>query len=164
MSTQWPRIYDQLLVIFHGLSALEDEYSDEYTDGGIGWGNVNISDGQPFQNDSTPQFLSVGWSPDAVSAGAYSKTLHPNGFEYIETGSIVSRLVCNSTSTGLASPRALIFFLADQFEQSIRNDRTLGGVLSPDSSCDVSTEVFPVQAATGSAYGAVFTVTYLTVT
>jgi hypothetical protein len=149
VSAQWPLLYAQMLTVLPDLD---------------GWDQVTVIDGPPLTAEVPSQYVTVGFIPNDDSAGSYQKTQHPNGFQYVEDGDIRSRLVVQSGDTDLDPHRCSFFDLMDSLEAYIRADRTFGGVLSPNSLLDLSTQVHPMQITKGSAQSGVFTLTYQTVT
>lgn len=149
MAAQWPLVVEKLLAVFPTLT---------------GWGAVDVFDGPPVTSATPPKYVTVGFVPPDDHAGSYTILQAPDGFRWHESGSVRCRLVCADGGIDLAQSRIDLFALADVFEAWIRADRTLGGVLSKDSTVDVTTDVHSDQNTNGSGQAAVFTVAYTTVT
>ena len=147
MATQWPLIVARLLALLPTLP---------------GWSGVTVIDGPLVSADVPTDYVTVGYVADD-QAGTYNTTQDPNGFQYIEVGTIRSQLNCSTGDSDLVGMRARAFALIDSLDAAIRADRRLG-VLSPAGTSELEVEVLSMQNANGTASSLVFTLLYQTVT
>ena len=148
MAAQWPLIVARLLVLLPTLP---------------GWSDVAVIDGLPLTADIPTDAVTVGYVTDD-NAGAYTTIQDDSGFQWQEMGTVRGELSCVTGDTDLASMRTRMFGLIGAFQDSIRADRTLGGVLSPTGTVDLQVDVRSVQDVSGTEQSAVFTLTYFTIT
>ena len=148
MAAQWPRVVARLLTLLPTLP---------------GWSAVTIYDGLPITLDVPTDFVTVGYVAGQV-AGNYSSVQDPNGFQWAETGDVQSQLNCATGDSDLSGVRARAFVLADALDASVRADRTLGGVLSPAGTSELSVQVESLENAAGTAQSLLLTLHYFTVT
>lgn len=154
MSAQWPLIVKQLANVWlPGLS---------------GWGSVTVTQGRLTTPVATPQWCTVAFvESDDIRVGNYRQTRDPDGAQYQETGNVLCQLniaTADTSATAVATQQDALFVLLDSLEASVRADRTLGSVLSLDSSLDLLVEVLSGLTGQGTAESAVVTFNYYTVT
>jgi hypothetical protein len=154
MASQWPLIVDQLVTLLPALP---------------GWAEVTVYDGRPTVPSPPLVYCTVGYVRLAAGdtdeqAGSFTKTRDPDGFQYVEVGDIRCQINTGMVGIDMPGQRAALFALADAIEASVRADRTLGGVLSPTSTLDLSVEVLAAINSGGTAASAVLTFLYSTVT
>jgi len=147
MGAQWPLVVARLMVMLPTLP---------------GWAGVVVYDGPPVTDDAPIDYVSVG-HVDNDTAGTYTQTQDPNGFQYVETGAVRSQLTCISGDTAPAATRARVFALMDAVEAAVRADRRLG-VLSPAGTSELDVDVLSLQNSGGTAQQLTFTLHYQTVT
>jgi len=147
MATQWPLIVARLVALLPTLS---------------GWSGVTVIDGPLVSADVPTDYVTVGYVADD-QAGTYNMQQDPNGFQYIEVGTVRSQLNCSTGDADLVGMRARVFALIDSLDAAIRADRRLG-VLSPAGTSELEVEVLSMQNANGTAQSLVFTLMYQTVT
>lgn len=148
MAVQWPNVAAGLVALLPTLP---------------GWQQVSVFDGPPVSSDTPTDWVTVGFLEGDV-AGTYTVMQDPSGFMYAEAGEVRCHLACNSGDTDLSQVRGRAFGLANALDTAIRGDRTLGGVLPPESSVELAVDVQSVQDPKGSAQALVLTVRYTTVT
>lgn len=148
MAAQWPLVVDRLVALLPTLP---------------GWDAVSVFDGKPVTDARPANYATVGYVPGSDNAGTYSTTQSNDGFQYIETGQILSQLVCATGSVDLPGLRTAAFALLDQFDAAVRADRRLG-VLSQEGTADLTVDPLPASNKQGTALALVFTLSYLTVT
>jgi hypothetical protein len=153
MAAQWPLVVAKLVAYLPTLP---------------GWSVVSVFDGPPVTDDSPPNYCTVGYVLSTNStddhSGSYSTTQDPSGFRIQETGEIMSQLTVQTGDVDLPGMRGLAFSLTDALDASIRVDRTLGGVLAPESTVDLAVQPLSVQNRDGTAFSVVFNVRYFTIT
>jgi len=147
MATQWPLVVARLNALLPTLA---------------GWDVVTVFDGPPVTADVPTDYVTVGYVADD-QAGTYSQTQDPNGFQYVEVGTVRSQLSCITGDIDLASVRTRVFALMDSVDAAVRADRRLG-VLSPSGTSELEVEVLSMQSTGGTAQSLVFTLHYQTVT
>jgi len=147
MGAQWPLVVARMNTLLPTLS---------------GWDAVMVSDGPLISADVPTDYVTVGYVDDDT-AGDYNQTQDPNGFQYVETGTVRSQLNCVTGDTDLPSMRARVFALMDALEAAVRADRRLG-VLSPAGTSELDVEVLSLSNENGTAQSLVFTLHYQTVT
>lgn len=149
MAAQWPLIITRLVTYLPTLA---------------GWSAVTVYDGKPVTDDFPLVYCTVGYVYDDQNAGTYSTTQDPDGFRIQETGEIRNQITAQTgDDITLPAIRTQLFTYTDAFDAAIRADRTIG-VLSKDSSIDLIVEPLPIQNSKGTAFSAVFTVRYFTIT
>jgi len=148
MATQWPLVVNRLVALLPTLP---------------GWSDVTVIDGLPLTADVPTDVVTVGYVSDD-NAGAYTTIQDDSGFQWQESGTVRCELSCVTGDTDLASMRTRMFGLLDSLEASIRADRTLGGVLSPQGTSELEVSVISDQGVSGAEQSAVFTLTYFTIT
>lgn len=147
MASQWPLVHARLVAIVQGLSpAPEVTY-----------------DGPPVTGDAPSTYATVGYVYGEDSAGDFS-TDTTNAYQIAETGTVRGELVATSGATDIAAVRAQAFAMADALEVAIRQDRTLGKVLSPAGTATLRVDVVPAQTTSGATQRLPFTVDYFTTT
>ena len=147
MATQWPLVVARLLALLPTLS---------------GWSAVTVIDGPLVSADVPTDYVTVGYV-DNDQAGTYITAQSPDGFRYVETGTVRSQLNCVTGDSDLAGMRARVFALMDAVEGAVRADRRLG-VLSPEGTSELDVDVLSLQNAAGTAQQLTFTLHYQTVT
>ena len=147
MAAQWPLVVARLLALLPTLS---------------GWSNVVVIDGPLVSADVPADFVTVGYVADD-QAGSYNQVQDPNGFQYVETGTVRSQLNCATGDTDLPGMRTRVFALMDALEAAVRLDRTLG-VLSPAGTSELDVDVLSLSNSSGTAQQLTFTLHYQTVT
>jgi hypothetical protein len=155
MAAQWPLIANQLVALFPTLPSWTSAYSVYY--------------GPPLDAGTTDTFVTVGYvvpldGSSDIHAGTYSTTRDPDGFRWQETGSVNCELRAVTGDDTLLAMQTAAFAIANDFEQSFRTDRRLGGVLSVDSSVDTSVDVQSVANGGGAVQSLVLTLHYFTIT
>ena len=147
MGAQWPLVVARLLTLLPTLP---------------GWSAVTVLDGPLISADVPTDYVTVGYV-DNEQAGSYSQVQDPNGFQYVETGTVRSQLNCTTGDTDLAGMRARVFALVDAVEAAVRADRRLG-VLSPAGTSELVVDVLSLQNSAGTAQQLTLTLHYQTVT
>jgi hypothetical protein len=152
MAAQWPLVAERLVALLPTLP---------------GWSGVEVFDGPPVTGETPAQYATVGYVSDE-HAGTYNTTLGPNGQQTVETGQVISQLVCATGDSDegdveVSSMRSQAFALMDALDAEIRRDRRLG-VLSQEGTTDLAVDVLSVSNRQGTACSLVFTLTYFTVT
>ena len=146
MAAQWPRVQAALASLLPGLP---------------GWPS-QVYDGPPVTGEAPLAYATVGYAFPEDSGGSYETETAGNGFQVVERGFIRCEVVAATGDADLPAVRARAFALMDSLDQSIRDDRTLGGVLSPDSTCTLSVDVVPVQSDRGAVQRIPFSLNYQT--
>lgn len=149
MATQWPLITARLAAVLPTLT---------------GWDQVVVYNGDKATGDSPTSYATVGYVDGTDINGTYATVQEDSGFRRVETGRINSQLVCITGDIDVAGMRAKAFGLLDKLDAYIRSDRTLGGALSPDSSCDLTVDIDSISNTNGTGQVLTFSVDYSTVT
>lgn len=128
-----------------------------------GYGSVIVYDGPPVADDAATVFVTVGHFDDGsgfdASAGAYTTSPGVLTGLVVETGSLDCEIVAWTGDVDLPTVRAQAFTLADALEAWIRADQTLG-IFLPSSTTEMTVNVVPQQAVSGSEQRLIVTVTY----
>ena len=120
--------------------------------------------GPQTSNDSAPKKFEVGFVNDENNAGTFSRSLAYDGTVWNETGDLRSTIVAQSGDSDPSFAAADAFAMADALDAWIQADRTLGGVLSPDSEVRTAVDVLSISNAAGTATELVYVLTYSTTT
>lgn len=146
---QWPRVTAKLLAVLPTLD---------------GWDAVEVIDGPPPGGGPASAIYATVGSVSDDNVGTFSTTQVNDGFQRGETGIVVSRLVCASGGNSLSPLRDRAFGLIDALDEWVRDNRTLGGVLSPEGTSDMTADVESIGNKNGIAVSLIFTLSYFTVT
>jgi len=119
-----------------------------------------VFDGPPVTSAAPPDYVTVGYVEDDT-AGTYFVEAVYDGSISQETGTVVSQIVCQSGDTDVAACRTRAFAIEQQLRDAVKADHTLG-VLSPDGTSTLTTDVQVVQNANGSAVSLILTYGYTT--
>jgi hypothetical protein len=129
---------------------------------------VTVTQGRLTLPVATAQYCTVAFvESDEFRAGSYRQTRDPDGTSYQETGNVLCQIntsTADTSASAVPTQQDALFVLLDALEVSVRTDRTLGGVLSPDSNLDLLVEVLSGLTGNGTAESAVLTLNYYTVT
>ncbi len=112
--------------------------------------DVVVYDGPVVTGDVPSAWLSIAHSPSSDyaadgSAGTWAQQVGPDGWSATESGDVIAELASvtgESTIPDVWSTAALIV-------SWVQSDMTLGGVLSPGSTCVVSARVAQEQTDSG---------------
>lgn len=127
-----------------------------------GWSDVAVYDGPPVTGDDPEWYVTVGWVNDP-EAGTWQRQRAPSGMEMLEEGDIRSTLTCQTGDVDLASMRTKAFDLINEFAATVEVDRSLGGILPPQSEVSVAATVQSIQNPQGSAQSVTFALHYYAV-
>lgn len=146
---QWPLIVAHLVELFPTLPH---------------WADVQVFDDAAYDVKKV-SWATVGHSTDGTTTtrGHYTWTQAPDGFRYIEQGSVACTLSTSAAGPSLTAATGLIFTLLGDLEAQIRADRTLG-VLSSEGTTDLTVDVSSAQEIPGSSVTVPFSIDYYTVT
>jgi hypothetical protein len=142
MTSAWPTVVERLVTLFRGAT------------------NVAVFDGPPITSAAPPDYVTVGYVEDDAAGTYFAEAIY-DGSLYSETGTVVSQIVAQSGNADVASCRARAFAIEQQLRDAVKADHTLG-VLSPDGTSTLTTDVNVVQNANGSAVSLVLTYGYTT--
>lgn len=110
------------------------------------------------------RYFAVGFVNDEDNAGTYQRAPVYDGTVWSETGEVRSTIVAQAGDADPSVAEAAAFDMADAFDAWVQANRTLGGVLSPDSDIRVSVDVLSIGNSNGTATELVLVVTYTTTT
>lgn len=149
MSAQWPVVVARLVALLPTLPH---------------WGGVQMFDDAAYDLKAAT-YATIGHATDGTSTtrGHYTKTLAPDGFRYIEQGSVACQITTDDDGPNVTSLTTLVFGLIDDLEAAIRGDRTLG-VLSQEGVASLTVDVSSLQTIPDTSTTLAFAVDYLTVT
>jgi hypothetical protein len=149
VAAQWPLVRARLLSLLPTLP---------------GWDAVEVWGGVAYDAQKA-LICTVGHATDGVTstAGNWTSTLHGDGFQHVETGSVVSQLSLFDSTVTLEDNLTTLIALIDVLDEEIRADRRLG-VLSQEGYFDLTCDVASAQAAPGALVSVTFTTSYTTVT
>lgn len=126
-----------------------------------GFSGVEVYDGPPVTEDRPVDYVTVGYVEDD-GAGNW-ETERRSDYRVEERGEVACHFVSQSGDPeDRAAVRARAFALVDALDVALRDDQTLGGVLSADGTCTLSADVDSVQNPSGSAQSVVVTIAYMT--
>ena len=119
---------------------------------------VRVFDGPAPTGENPATYLMVGHAPSTTddSAGRFTQDVGPDGFSAAENGNVVCELAAITGSTAIPS----VFATASAITAWVQADMTLGGVLSPGSTCTVSADVVQDQTTSGAVQRLVLSVNY----
>jgi hypothetical protein len=150
----WPAVVNALLALFPTLTGwppAESTYDAAPTTAG--------SDFYVIVGGTLPL---PGFEDD--TAGSFSRTQDPDGFQTQETGTVRCQLTSASGAIDITGHRGKVFAAADALYAYLAAHRTLGGVLSQNATVDLTVDVTSLQDGTVSDQTLVLTVHYFTVT
>lgn len=110
------------------------------------------------------KYLAVGFVNDENNAGTYERAPAYDGSVWAETGEVRSTIVAQAGDSDPSIAEGDAFAMADALDGWIRDNRTLGGVLSPDSDIRTSVDVLSISNSEGTATELVLVLTYTTTT
>lgn len=116
---------------------------------------------QPKSGVNPSSYLSVGQVPssaDDLTAGRFSQEVGTDGFSAVETGSVACELGAVTGNSQVPS----VFDTFSALAAWVQADMTLGGVLSPGSTCTVEADVLQAQTNSGAVQRLVVTFNYFT--
>jgi hypothetical protein len=121
---------------------------------------VTVYDGPVVSGEAPPSYLTIAETPstDDETGGTFTQEVGPDGFLVTETGTILSELAAVSGDATVPS----VFASFDLIAAWVQADMTLGGVLSPGSTCTVSAVVVQVQTSAGAVQRLILTFNYFT--
>ena len=121
-----------------------------------------VYDGPQATNDAPLKFFEVGFVNDENNAGTYERSLAYDGAVWSEVGEVRSTITANAGDSDPSIAEADAFGMADALDGWIRDDPTLGKVISPDSEVRTSVDVLSISNANGTATQLVYVLTYTT--
>lgn len=123
-----------------------------------------VYDSVPVGTDIPLRWVTVGWAEDdnGGSTGTVRQMPMYDGTVWGEDGTVLAEIVAQSTTDPLPTVRASAFAFYDALFAAVQADRTLGGVLSRDSTIDLSAEGWPAADAATAEFHIRITVTYTT--
>jgi hypothetical protein len=148
MATKWPLIVSYLVGLWQSAAGPTD----------------GVYDGPPVTSDIPLRWVTVGWAEDdqGVASGSPRRVQMYDGATWGESGTVLCEIVAQAESPDLPSVRAAAWQFFDVLTAAIEADRTLGKVLSPDSSIEVVGDGFPEVDGTAAIFHIRVTVTYTT--
>lgn len=146
MAVAWPHVKAWLVSTIPTLSGLSD---------------VVVYAGPPATEDDPARYVTVGFVTDD-SGGAYQQTEAYDGLVWQEIGEVRSQFVAQLGDEDPSLAEANCFAMADALDAKIRNDRTLGGTLSPEGTTETSVEVHTISNPNGTATALVHVLRYTT--
>lgn len=147
MASQWPLVHARLVALLPTLN---------------GW-PAEVYDGPPVTGDNPGRYATVGYVFGEDGGGSFT-TDTTNSYQIVETGTVRGEIVTTTGAADLATVRSQAFAMVDALEASIRADRTLGGVLSPQGTAVLRVDVLPTQTTQGATQRLPFSLDYTTVT
>ena len=147
MAALWPQLQNALIALLPSLLPA----------------GVFVYDGPPVADDGAKAYVTVGHIDDGTgldgSAGTYTTT--PGAVDGLidETGALDLEFVVWTGDVDLPTVRAQCYALVDALEATVRADQTLG-VFLPGASTQMTVNVIPQQAPTGSEQRLIVTLTY----
>ena len=128
-----------------------------------GYAGVAVYDGPPVADDGAKFYVTVGHIDDGTgldgSAGSYQTTPGQVDGLIDESGSLDLEFVVWTGDVDLPTVRTACYALVDTLEATIRADQTLGLFL-PGAVTQMTVNVIPQQAPSGSEQRLIVTVTY----
>lgn len=123
-------------------------------------GSIVVYDGPVVSGDAPEAYLTVAHSPtsDAALSGEFRQEVGPDGFSATETGTVLAELGAVTGDTEIPSVFETFAVVAGW----VQSDMTLGGVLSPGSTCTVAAQVAQAQTTAGAVQRLVLTFSYFT--
>lgn len=148
MGTRWEDVHDALAALASGLP---------------GWSGVKVYAGPQVTGEAPADYLTVGYVMDEVGSGSFThERFAGSGFDVEETGTVRCELVVTSGGTGITALRRRAFTLLEALDEAVRDDQSLGGVLSPGSTATVTVDVISTQTQAGAGVRTPFSVDYFT--
>jgi hypothetical protein len=121
---------------------------------------VSVYDGPVVAGEAPPSYLTVAETPstDDETGGTFTQEVGPDGFHVTETGTILCELAAVAGDATMPS----VFASFDLIAAWVQADMTLGGVLSPGSTCTVQAAVVQAQTSVGAVQRLIVTFNYFT--
>lgn len=145
----WPQVKAKIAATIPTLSGLPAD--------------VEVVAGPPVTGDAPEKYVTVGFV-DGDNAGTYQTALEYDGFVRREVGEVRSQIVAQLGDSDSSLAETDAFAIAEAIDAWTRDDRTLGGVLSPDSVVETTVEVHSVTNANGTATVLIHSLRYTTTT
>lgn len=147
--TRWPAIVSGLVALWQGAVAGDTDA---------------VYDGPPVTADTPLRWVTVGWAEDDAGAASGSSRRVPmyDGTIWGEEGTVLCEIVAQAEESDISAPRASAFDFYDTLAAAVEADRTLGGLLSPDSTIELQADGFPEADAGAAIFHIRVTVTYTT--
>lgn len=142
MTAAWPAVTARLIDLFRSATS------------------VPVLDGPPVTSSAPPDYVTVGYVEDDTAGTYFVESIY-DGSLWQETGTVVCQIVAQSGDANLAACRARAFAIEQQLRDAVAADHTIG-VLSPDGTSTLTTDVLSVQNPNGSAQSLVLTYGYTT--
>jgi hypothetical protein len=148
MATKWPTIVSTLVALWQGAAGPDD----------------GVYFGPPVTSDIPLRWVTVAWAEDDAGAasGSPRRVQMYDGSTWGESGTVLCEIVAQAESSDLETTATSAWQFFDVLTAAVEADRTLGKVLSPDSSIEVQGEGFPEADGTTSIFHIRVTVTYTT--
>lgn len=146
--TVWPQVKAWIVATAPGLTSFTD---------------AEVYSGIPATESAPMKFLAAGAVMDENNAGTFARELGYDGNVWRETGEVRSMIVANSGDSDGTAAETAAFAMAADLDNAINADRTLGGVLSPDSEVHTSVDVLAISNSNGTATALVHVLTYTTI-
>jgi hypothetical protein len=127
---------------------------------GVVGSGVTVYNGPVVSNEAPLAYLTLGNVPstDNEGAGTFSQDVGPDGFSALEGGTVLAEL--GAVAGTKKVPDVFTTFAA--IAAWVQADMTLGGVLTPGSTCTVSADVVEAQTTAGAVQRLLLTFTYTT--
>jgi hypothetical protein len=121
---------------------------------------VKVYNGPAVSNENPSSYLTVGHAPSTndESAGRFDQEVGPDGFSAAETGNVLCELAAVTGNSVVPS----VFDTFAALAAWVQSDMTLGGALSPGSTCTVAADVVQEQTTSGAVQRLVVSVNYFT--
>jgi hypothetical protein len=148
MATKWPSIVSTLVTLWQGAAGPDD----------------GVYLGPPVTSDIPLRWVTVAWAEDDAGAasGSPRRVQIYDGSTWSESGTVLCEIVAQAESSDLGAVMASAWQFFDVLTAAVEADRTLGGVLSPDSSIELTGDGFPEADGTAAIFHIRATVTYTT--
>jgi hypothetical protein len=123
-----------------------------------GWAGVPVYEGAALRRDDVDEYLTVGYVAGADDPQVSLEVVpHADGTTR-EAGTLACQLI--TAQADVATARARVFDLVAPWSAWLLRDRTLGGVLLPQSTAHLLVDVALATTRSGATANALVTVTY----
>ncbi|GAB3884580.1 hypothetical protein [Terrabacter terrigena] len=121
---------------------------------------VSIFDGPVVTGENPPAAFTIAYAPSLAepTVGRFTQEQGPDGYTATETGALVCELAMATGYTTVPD----VFGAFDAIASWIQADQTLGGTLSPASTCTAAADVVQAQSSSGAVQRLIVTISYRT--
>lgn len=115
---------------------------------------------RPVTAASPGSYITVGFTASGDTQGEWSQSYAQDDYGIVEEGHILCDVVAQSGSTDLKTSRDAAVAIVDAWDTALRQDKSLGGLLSANSTIWLTAIPVTAQNSQGSGTRLIVTVQY----